>query len=224
MQFSRLTSARAAIFAALAILAMQPAAAAATYSVIYSFKGGADGASPYGGLVQSKDGQLFGTTYTGGTGEYGTVFELGQGTSGWEKTVLHNFSGPDGEIPSDTLVFDAAGNLYGTTRWGGANNGGTVFNLIPPSAPGGPWTQNVLYSMPSGGCDNLPRGLFGSVLISPSGALITTSAVTTCTPPSGGTLFLLTPPAQTGGTWTESTLINFSKASLGSSISAGVVG
>ncbi|HUO31288.1 MAG TPA: choice-of-anchor tandem repeat GloVer-containing protein [Bryobacteraceae bacterium] len=221
--FALRVSGCATILAALTLPAMPPAAAAATYSVIYSFKGGADGASPYGGLVQSSAGQLFGTTYTGGTGEYGTVFELGQGTSGWEKTVLHNFSGPDGEVPSDTLVFDSAGNLYGRTRWGGANNGGTVFDLIPPSAPGDPWTQNVLYSMPSGSCNNLPRGPLGSVLISPSGALITTASVNTCVP-DGGTLFLLRPPAQAGGSWTESTLINFTQGSLGSTILAGVVG
>jgi len=58
--------------------------------------------------------------------------------------VLHEFKGKDGEYPYGDLIFDTTGNLYGTTYFGGANNGGTVFKLIPHV--GGSWTESVLYS------------------------------------------------------------------------------
>src|SRR5437867_3786464 len=113
---------------ALALLTMQDAMGQApAYNTIYSFKGGPDGVSPHAGLTLGKNGKLFGTTYTGGTGTFGTVFELVPATGGsWTKAVLHNFSGPDGSLPAAKLVFGSNGTLYGTTLMGGAgNNGGT---------------------------------------------------------------------------------------------------
>lgn len=97
--------------------------------VLYTFTGGDDGESP-GGLTQDEAGNFYGTTYWGGTYGVGTVFKLD--TTG-TLTVLHTFRGRDGSTPSGSapLIWDGAGNLYGTTTLGGANNLGTVFVLNP---------------------------------------------------------------------------------------------
>src|ERR1035438_814328 len=82
----------------------------------------------------------------GGKSVLGTVYQLtyAKGT-GWKETVLHNFSGsPDGEYPESTLVFGSTGALYGTTGAGGAD-AGAIFELAPPAAAGGVWTETVLY-------------------------------------------------------------------------------
>jgi uncharacterized repeat protein (TIGR03803 family) len=98
-----------------------------TETVLYSFTGGADGGHPYAGLIQDSAGNFYGTTNSGGASNYGTVFKLS--TTGSE-TVLHSFSGsPDGAYPYAALIWDSAGNLYGTTYSGGAFNAGTVFKL-----------------------------------------------------------------------------------------------
>jgi uncharacterized repeat protein (TIGR03803 family) len=114
---------------------------------------------PEGNLGTSRDTDgllsLFGTTSHGGVGGRGTVYRLTQ--SQWQSgvfifTVLHAFSGPDGDSPSAGVVLDAAGNLYGTTRLGGndAGQAGTVFRLTP--APKSRWAQTLLYSF-TGGAD-----------------------------------------------------------------------
>jgi len=111
---------------------------------LYTFTGGSDGNAPYGGLVFDAAGNLYGTTAQGGEGN-GVVFELSPVTGGgWSETVIHNFDGRKGAEPYSTLVFDAAGNLYGTTTYGGGENGhGTVFELMP--SLGGTWTEKVLH-------------------------------------------------------------------------------
>jgi uncharacterized repeat protein (TIGR03803 family) len=98
-------------------------------TVLYSFAGTPDGADPYGGLVRDADGNFYGTTLYGGkAGGFGTVFRL---NSAGQLTLLHSFSGmPDGEDPYGGLVRDTAGNLYGTSRYGGSGGGyGTVFKV-----------------------------------------------------------------------------------------------
>src|ERR1700675_318852 len=96
-------------------------------TVLYSFTGtGADGATPYAGLVRDAQGNLYGTTSSGGAYNHGTVFKLDVNGN---ETVLHTFTGADGATPYAGLVRDAQGNLYGTTSNGGAYNHGTVFTL-----------------------------------------------------------------------------------------------
>jgi uncharacterized repeat protein (TIGR03803 family) len=98
-------------------------------TVLYSFSGtGGDGAVPGGGLVQDNAGNFYGTTNSGGTDYFGTVFKLD--TTGKE-TILHSFSGTDGMLPQFGLVRDSKGNLYGDTYQGGAHGGGVVFKLKP---------------------------------------------------------------------------------------------
>jgi len=87
------------------------------------------GSEPVAGLVFDAAGNLYGTTEFGGASNLGTVFELmpnGDGT--WMEKVLHSFSGPDGLGPLAGLIFDAAGNLYGTAG-GGPKRAGVVFEF-----------------------------------------------------------------------------------------------
>jgi uncharacterized repeat protein (TIGR03803 family) len=98
---------------------------------LYTFSGGADGAQPMASLISDGSGNLYGTAMAGGKGSFGTgsgvVFEINAST-GAEK-VLHSFAGPDGAGPTGSLARDKAGNLYGTTMWGGTLGFGTVFEL-----------------------------------------------------------------------------------------------
>jgi uncharacterized repeat protein (TIGR03803 family) len=119
-----------------------------TESVLHSFTGGSDGGVPNGGLVFGANGNLYGTTYIGGfLGKRfcpmgcGAVFELTPNGGTWTETVLHQFRGKDGNFPLAGLAFDAAGNLYGTTLFGGKDYG-TVFKLTPNSSG---WTETVLH-------------------------------------------------------------------------------
>jgi uncharacterized repeat protein (TIGR03803 family) len=133
-------------FVIVLIVSLLSATASATSeSVLHNFTGGADGGYVLRSLVFDQSGNLYGTAYFGGTYGAGTVFELSPAQGSWSLTVLYNFTGgADGANPASPLIFDAAGNLYGTTDSGGANSKGTVFELS--ASQGGGWTENVLYS------------------------------------------------------------------------------
>jgi uncharacterized repeat protein (TIGR03803 family) len=130
-------------------------------TVIHRFQAGSDGMWP-NFLIMGPDGNLYGTTRTGGglvssgcasnTG-CGVVFELTPASSGpWTETVLYRFSGPDGQMPN-SLAFDPSGNLYGTTSGGGGGSTtcasdeytgcGILFELTPNSS--GPWTLTTVH-------------------------------------------------------------------------------
>ncbi len=96
-------------------------------NTLYSFKG-TDGANPYGGLVQAKNGYFYGTTRVGGTNGFGTVYKI---DSNGKLTTLHSFNGSDGEVLFAALIQANDGNFYGTTVDGGANGYGTVFKITP---------------------------------------------------------------------------------------------
>ncbi len=118
-----------------------------TEKVIYSFSSnGNHGTYLEGGLVLDGAGNLYGTTTQGGIHGGGTMFELSpNGSGGWTETVLHSFGGgTDGGLPYAGLIFDGAGNLYGTTEAGGIYGGGTVFEFSPRQ--GGGWTETVLHN------------------------------------------------------------------------------
>jgi uncharacterized repeat protein (TIGR03803 family) len=102
-----------------------------TEKVLHSFDHNfEDGYTPYASLLFDSAGNLYGTTYAGGTYDLGAAFELTPRNGKWTEKVLHSFNGTDGAIPSN-LIMDAAGNLYGSTVAGGAYGKGTVFEIVP---------------------------------------------------------------------------------------------
>src|SRR5208337_475040 len=176
---------------------------------LYTFAGGNDGAVPYARVIFGPDGSLYGTTYNGGGGgDSGTVFNLKPyptacktALCGWQETVLYRFSGgSDGANPGGgDLIFDQAGNLYGTTVNGGAYGAGTVFELMPFQ---GGWTESVLHSF--SGTD----GAFPSagLIFDKNGNLYSTTVGGGSTPYGCGTVFKLT---ASGSGWRENVLYNF---------------
>jgi uncharacterized repeat protein (TIGR03803 family) len=127
-KFSRCTT-PFAISIVMLMLAEIVAASAPKEAVLHHFGTGTDGATAYGRVISDAAGNLYGTTAFGGTSSAGIVFELTnpEAPAGWTESILYNFSGgSDGSQPYGGLIFDSAGNLYGTTYRGGASNAGTV--------------------------------------------------------------------------------------------------
>jgi hypothetical protein len=231
-----------------------------TESVLYIFQGNTkgDGATPEGGLIIDGVGKLYGTTAYGGTGNCvllgnvvgcGTVYELSppaQKDGQWTETVLYSFpTATQGYFPWGDLVFDRAGNLYGATAFGGSKGTtcdkfyggqcGVVFQLSPPKAKGGAWTEKVLYDFAgieaghNFGDGASPNG--GLVLDSKGAVYGTTyyggnNVKGECQGGTSGTgcgiVFELTPPSRKGAKWTKKVLHQFDGHD-GSNSSAGVV-
>jgi uncharacterized repeat protein (TIGR03803 family) len=116
--------------------------------VIYSFTGGLDAVNPAAAVTLDAEGNVYGTTSFGGAYGDGAVYKLSPSGSGWTENVLYSFRDlNDGQNPVGGLVLDQAGNLYGGTFDGGANGGGTVYELSPS---GGKWRLSILYSFSGG--------------------------------------------------------------------------
>ncbi len=184
----------ALILAVLLWIAARPAQAQ-TEVVLYNFcsqPNCGDGAGPRGSLT-SNGGNFYGTTFYGGTGDFGTVFELSpNGSGGWNQIVLYSFTGgADGARPYSNVIFDSVGNLYGTTQYGGdltcdAPSGcGVAFELSPV---GGGWTETVLHNF-----GNYPDGAnpVNGMIFDAAGNLYGTAT---------NSVFELSP---SGGGWTE---------------------
>jgi uncharacterized repeat protein (TIGR03803 family) len=173
----------------------------------------------YAGLLLDSADNLYGTTVGGGAYERGTVFELTYSSNGsWIKHVLHDFAGgKDGEYPYASPIFDAAGNLYGTTRYGGASGNGTVFELTPES--NGKWTERVLFQFTGGKDGSQPWS--GLILDSTGNLYGTTSGggnSSDCAYSSCGVVFELTPSAN--GDWKEKVLHAFTGKDGGSPLAS----
>jgi uncharacterized repeat protein (TIGR03803 family) len=164
-----------------------------TETVLYSFQGFTDGVQPtFGDLVFDGAGNLYGTTPHGGQGDHGTVYKLTPSNGGWSETVLYRFQGGhDGATPYGGVISDQAGNLWGTTAFGGTYNNGTIYQLVPS---GGGWTENVVYNF-RGGDDgaNPYAGLivdqFGNFYGATYGYNGTTPKVYELSPPNGSWTF-----------------------------------
>lgn len=158
-----------------------------TESVLYNFCPAApsctDGANPtYTKLAFDKNGNLYGTAFNGGALGNGVVFELSPSGNTWIYNVIYSFKGqPDGANPVNGLIFDAAGNLYGTAYSGGGGGNGGVFELSPST--GGAWTEQIIASMPT---------TFAGLAIDSSGDLYgtTTTAVVELHPNGSGGFFM----------------------------------
>jgi len=100
--------------------------------MLHEFTGGKDGSAPSWGVTFDKVGNLYGTANGGGAGGYGVVFKMTPtAKGGWNFQVLYAFTDNPGASPLSTLVFDASGNLYGTTYGDGSKTFGSVFEIIP---------------------------------------------------------------------------------------------
>jgi len=170
-----------------------------TETVLYSFTGGKtgpDGSCPFAPLVQYANGVLYGTTSSGGAANVGTVFQLAPpATPGslWTETILYSFTGQSGQgaLPESGLLIGSGGALFGATT------GGTLFELTPPSLPGGAWTQTVITNS---------FGSYGALIPGPNGTLFGTAIDAIS---DEGAVFELTPPAVAGGAWTVTLLYTF---------------
>jgi uncharacterized repeat protein (TIGR03803 family) len=178
--------------------------------VLYSFMGGADGALPgYGKPVFDSAGNLYNTVTEGGSTDClamgcGLVYKLTPLTNGWAKSVVHLFTGVDGQYPAGGVIFDNAGNIYGTTALGGGAGYGVVFELTPS---GSGWTETVLYSFQGGSDGQYPEG---GLVFDGSGNIY--GATSYGGVHGGGTVFELAP---SGDGWTFQTLYNFGGSGFG---------
>jgi uncharacterized repeat protein (TIGR03803 family) len=214
---------------ALVVMVSSGTARASSETVIYSFSGGADGAYPGAGVVRDPAaeargivpaGTLFGTTQSYGehpnkTTLGGTLFMLTPPTAagaGWKFKVLHQFNGgpgsDDGFSPLADLAADAAGNLYGTTAYGGDFAAcpkyfagcGTVFELSPPASAGGEWTYRMLHRFDGGRQGSSPGTMQGKLTFDPSGNGVLYGNTSGDGDPRChcGNIFALTPPGTNG--------------------------
>ena len=223
MNYKRfLGAASAALMIIIAILMLAPGAGAASkYKTLHKFTGGKDGAFPLASLIFDQAGNLYGTTAEGGAHHKGTVFKLAPNADGsWRESVLYNFCSRtycgDGTEPEASLIFDQAGNLYGTTHGGGALDQGTVFKLTPNAD--GSWRESVLYSFCSR--TNCSDGRFpeASLIFDQAGNLYGTTFAggdqELCLAGGCGVVFKLTPNSKGG--WNERVLHRFcSRANCG---------
>ena len=174
-----------------------------TETILYNFcsqAGELDGSMPSSTLTFDAQGNLYGTTGEGGTGQCscGVAFELMQNANGgWTEKVLHNFGNSgDGSGPNGGLVFDSVGNLYGTTGGGGSScdfgfGCGVVFELMPASD--GTWTEKLLYVF-IGGSEDVVAEPDSTLIFDKAGNLFGTTLW-------GPGVFELSPSVD--GTWTE---------------------
>ncbi|MFZ0319053.1 MAG: choice-of-anchor tandem repeat GloVer-containing protein [Candidatus Sulfotelmatobacter sp.] len=181
--------------------------------IIHSFNNnGKDGEYPYGSLIIDSAGNLYGTTKNGGfnycvylAASCGTVFELSTKT-GAEK-ILHDFQQDDnidGYYPVGSLIFDSAGDLYGTTSTGGSGFQGVVFELSPRA--GKPWQERILHNFTFNGTDG--ANPVSSLVMDSAGNLYGTTSSGGNQPNGLGTVFELSPTET--GPWTETFPHDFS--------------
>lgn len=223
----------------LAVLWTARPAPAQTLSVLHSFTGGGDGATPLAGLTMDAAGNLYGTASAGGAG-HGTVFKLAKQNSSWLFLPLYSFRGTsDGAIPMAAITIGPDGSLFGTTESGGIPgdcNGlgcGTVFNLRPPptrpSSVFAPWDETVLFRFSQ--AMSLGFYPYSEVTFDTAGNIYGTFADTDSPQPRSknppeeecvncGGVYELT---RSGNNWTEAKLYNFPNQDAGEAPLGGVI-
>ena len=156
---------------------------------IYDFTNGSDGGYPQAGVIFDAAGNLYGATTAGGSGLGGTVFELTPSDGAWTFTLLYSFTAPpNGHFvngPVGSLVFDALGNLYGTTVVDGAHGFGAVFKLSPSN---GSWTYTSLHDFTGGSDGAYP---YSNLVFDASGNIYGTASAGGAS--NAGVVFEITP-------------------------------
>jgi uncharacterized repeat protein (TIGR03803 family) len=175
----------------------------ASEKALYAFKGGSDGAAPFGNVISDNAGNLYGTTASGGggvgceTGGCGTVFKLA--ANGMESVLYAFKGGGDGANPDAGPIADKSGNLYGTTEFGGVGCNGFGCGMVFAVAPGG--TESVLYAF-KGGSDGAFPSYGGDLIADKSGNFYATTGGggsyigSNCADSGCGTVFELTPSGE----------------------------
>jgi len=174
------------------------------HSVLYSFTGGADGGEPYKGVTLDREGNLYGTAVTGGSGSCeggcGVVYKLTNSGGTWTQSVIHAFTGgDDGSGPGARVTVDRSENVYGMAPTGGAYGLGTIYKIHPA---GGAWDFRVIHAF-TGGADG-SSGSAGRMILR-KGRLY--GAATTGGNYGSGVVFELTPSAVGG--WHFRTIYSF---------------
>jgi uncharacterized repeat protein (TIGR03803 family) len=166
-------------------------------TVLHAFTAGADGRLPYfGDLTFDTAGDIFGTTALGGIHNDGTLYKVSRQGEGWTESVAYTFGGAAAQYPAYGVVFDSAGNIYGTAGGGGPYDDGLVYELQPFE---GGWTENTLFTFTGGANGAGPgSGLIFDRMGNLYGATVSGGPGT-----NGGTVYQLVPSA-TG--WTLTTL------------------
>lgn len=224
MRGKKLSLGLTVVLAGIALAGLTAAVSAQTEKALHSFNNnGKDGLNPTGGVTFDADGNLYGTTTGGGAGVNcgaagcGTVFKLTPIAGGWAEKVVHNFTnnGKDGYGPVTGVIFDASGNIFGTTYTGGEYGYGTVFELV--RTPAGGLAEKILHSFNFNGTDGAtPRG---DLVMDRAGNLYGTTFGGGAY--QGGAAFELAPAS--GGAWTETVVHSFGNDSDGAAPWAGMI-
>jgi hypothetical protein len=232
------------------VFALTPPTAAGerwTETALYNFQDDGDGAFPEGMLAVGGNGEIYGTTISGGERSSagcgglrcGTVFELmppAVAGGPWTEKAIYKFNGRSDGGPTGGLIIDKGGTLYLTTGASGPTSAacenfgcGSVLELTPPKVAGGRWTKTVLYNFTGPPGDGLlPRGLlfgaggvlYGTTFFGGSGSGLYCSEGQTI---GCGTAFELKPPSEAGGAWSETVLYSFTDHSDGGYPNPGLV-
>jgi uncharacterized repeat protein (TIGR03803 family) len=192
--------------------------------ILWQFGAGkGDGCEPTAALNMDASGALYGNTLGGGPDNAGTIFRISppaSGSSQWSESTIWSFSDKDGAYPSTQMIFDPAGNLYGTANGGGAYGYGTVWELSPPSNSTTDWTRTILWSFYSADGRNPTRGPLAR---DTAGNLYGTCHYGGHAGAGYGTVFMLSPPTSAYGSWTLKTLWAFTGGPDGSNPTSGVL-
>jgi uncharacterized repeat protein (TIGR03803 family) len=181
-----------------------------THTVLYDFRGGADGGEPYKGVTLDAHGNLYGTAVVGGTFTgpcieqgCGVVYRLTNTGGRWSQTVIHSFTGTggDGYGPGSPVALDRLGNVYGTTPTGGADGLGIVYQLVAGGT--GNFTEKIIHTF-TGGSDG-GTGSAAAPIVTLGGQVIGVATVGGAN--GAGTIYQLTPTQS--GEWAVTTLYAF---------------
>jgi uncharacterized repeat protein (TIGR03803 family) len=201
------------------VFELSPSSSGWTKNTIYTFTTNAAGQNPGGNLLIDSTGRVYGAASGGGSSNCsngcGTIFRLTPASGTWHFARLFDFQGTVGGWSPGNIVFDAAGNIYGTTALGGSATGGGVVFKLSPTASGGPWKEKVLHAFTGQQDGDIPSG----IVFDFKGNLFGTTAQGAKS--NEGVVWELSPT--TSGPWTFTQIFAFGKGTIGYAPSAGVI-